>query len=72
MRRLIKNDFDEAFRQCDMLLCPATPTTAFKLGQNIDDPLTMYLQDIYTISLNLAGLPGLSLPSGLGTAISTP
>ena len=65
VRRLIKNDFDEAFRQCDMLLCPTTPTTAFKLGQNIDDPLTMYLQDIYTISLNLAGLPGLSLPCGL-------
>ena len=65
VRRLIKNDFDETFRQCDILLCPVTPTTAFKLGQNIDDPLTMYLQDIYTISLNLAGLPGLSLPCGV-------
>jgi aspartyl-tRNA(Asn)/glutamyl-tRNA(Gln) amidotransferase subunit A len=65
VRRLIKNDFDEAFRACDLLLCPTTPTTAFKLGEKLADPLQMYLADIYTISVNLAGLPGLSLPAGL-------
>ena len=68
VRRLIKNDFDQAFAACDVLLCPVTPTTAFKLGEKTADPLTMYLEDIYTISLNLAGLPGLSLPAGLSKA----
>ena len=65
VRRLIKNDFDAAFLQCDVLLCPTTPTTAFRLGEKTADPLTMYLADIYTISVNLAGLPALSLPAGL-------
>ncbi len=65
VRRLIKNDFDQAFTACDLLLCPVTPTTAFKLGEKTADPLTMYLEDIYTASLNLSGLPGLSLPVGL-------
>jgi len=65
VRRLIKNDFDAAFQTCDVLLCPTSPTTAFKLGEKTADPLTMYLADIYTISVNLAGLPGLSLPAGL-------
>jgi aspartyl-tRNA(Asn)/glutamyl-tRNA(Gln) amidotransferase subunit A len=65
VRRLIKNDFDAAFRSCDLLLCPTTPSTAFKLGEKTADPLQMYLADIYTISVNLAGLPGLSLPAGL-------
>jgi aspartyl-tRNA(Asn)/glutamyl-tRNA(Gln) amidotransferase subunit A len=65
VRRLIKNDFDAAFKQCDMLLCPVAPTTAFKLGEKTADPLTMYLEDVYTISVNLAGLPGLSIPAGL-------
>jgi len=68
VRRLIKNDFDQAFTQCDVLLCPTTPTTAFKLGEKIADPLTMYLEDIYTISVNLAGLPGVSIPTGLSKA----
>jgi len=68
VRRLIKNDFDEAFRHCDVLLCPTAPTTAFKLGEKTSDPLTMYLEDIYTISVNLAGLPGMSLPAGLSKA----
>ena len=67
VRRLIKNDFDEAFGNCDMLLCPVTPTTAFRIGEKSDDPLKMYLADIYTISVNLAGLPGLSLPAGLSS-----
>jgi len=65
VRRLIKNDFDRAFEACDVLLCPVSPTVAFRLGAKTDDPLTMYLADIYTLSLNLAGLPGLSLPAGL-------
>ncbi|MDP7162807.1 MAG: amidase family protein, partial [Phycisphaerae bacterium] len=65
VRRLIKNDFDKAFEQCDVLLCPVGPTTAFKIGEKTDDPLTMYLADIYTISVNLAGLPALALPAGL-------
>ena len=68
VRRLIKNDFDAAFRGCDVLLCPVAPTTAFRLGEKTADPLTMYLEDIYTISANLAGLPGLSLPVGLSKA----
>ena len=65
VRRLIKNDFDEAFKNCDVILAPVSPTTAFKIGQKTSDPLEMYLADIYTISVNLAGLPGLSLPIGL-------
>jgi aspartyl-tRNA(Asn)/glutamyl-tRNA(Gln) amidotransferase subunit A len=68
VRRLIKNDFDAAFGHCDLLLCPVAPTTAFRLGEKTADPLTMYLEDIYTISVNLAGLPGLSIPAGLSKA----
>jgi aspartyl-tRNA(Asn)/glutamyl-tRNA(Gln) amidotransferase subunit A len=64
VRRLIKADFDRAFQRCDLLLAPVSPTAAFKIGEKIEDPLTMYLQDIYTLSLNLAGLPGLSIPCG--------
>jgi aspartyl-tRNA(Asn)/glutamyl-tRNA(Gln) amidotransferase subunit A len=67
VRRLIKNDFDAAFQQCDVICCPTTPTTAFKFGEKTDDPLQMYLADIYTISLNLAGLPGISIPAGLSS-----
>ena len=65
VRRLIKNDFDEAFKKCDLIISPVTPTTAFKLGCEVNDPLTMYLEDIYTTSLNLSGLPGLALPCGM-------
>jgi len=65
VRRLIKNDFDKAFAACDMLLAPVAPTTAFGLGEKTADPLRMYLADIYTLSVNLAGLPALSLPAGL-------
>jgi aspartyl-tRNA(Asn)/glutamyl-tRNA(Gln) amidotransferase subunit A len=65
LRRLIANDFTEAFRQCDVILGPTAPTTAFKLGEKSDDPVQMYLSDIYTIAVNLAGLPGMSLPCGL-------
>ena len=65
VRRLIKNDFDEAFKKCDLVLSPVTPGTAFKIGEESDDPLSLYLEDIYTTSLNLSGLPGLSLPCGI-------
>ena len=64
IRTLIKNDFSQAFDACDILLSPVTPTPAFKIGENIDDPLTMYLSDIFTLSANLAGIPGLSVPCG--------
>jgi aspartyl-tRNA(Asn)/glutamyl-tRNA(Gln) amidotransferase subunit A len=64
VRTLIKRDFDEAFERVDAIVAPASPTTAFKLGEKAGDPLTMYLSDIYTISVNLAGLPGLTVPCG--------
>jgi aspartyl-tRNA(Asn)/glutamyl-tRNA(Gln) amidotransferase subunit A len=64
LRRLIANDFAEAFKVCDVILGPTAPTTAFKLGEKADDPVQMYLSDIYTIAVNLAGLPGMSLPCG--------
>ncbi len=64
LRRMIKQDFQQAFDSVDLILGPTTPETAFKLGAKTDDPVSMYLQDIYTISLNLAGLPGMSLPAG--------
>lgn len=64
VRRLIRNDFEAAFEQADVLACPATPTPAFALGEKLDDPLQMYLADIYTLSVNLAGLPAISVPCG--------
>lgn len=66
VRRLIKNEFDEQFKQVDLLISPTSPSVAFKLGDKTDDPLTMYLSDIATIPANLAGLPGISVPCGLG------
>ena len=65
VRRLIRNDFDEAFKSVDVLVGPTSPTAAFKLGERTADPLAMYLSDIYTITTNLAGIPGLSIPCGL-------
>lgn len=64
VRALIANDFSQAFRRCDVLVTPTTPSTAFPIGEKVHDPLAMYLSDIYTISVNLAGLPALSLPCG--------
>ncbi len=64
VRRLIRNDFDAAFRDVGVILGPTSPTAAFKLGEKTSDPLAMYLSDIYTITTNLAGIPGLSLPCG--------
>lgn len=64
VRRLILDDFTKAFEKCDAIVGPVTPTPAFKFGEKTEDPLEMYLSDIYTISVNLAGLPGMSLPCG--------
>ena len=64
VRTLIKQDFERALSTVDCLLTPVAPTTAFRLNEKLDDPLTMYLSDVYTVSLNLAGLPGLSVPCG--------
>jgi aspartyl-tRNA(Asn)/glutamyl-tRNA(Gln) amidotransferase subunit A len=65
VRRLIRNDFDTAFKEVDVLVGPTTPTAAFKFGEKTADPLAMYLSDVYTITTNLAGIPGLSIPCGL-------
>ena len=65
VRALVKKDFDDALMKCDFILGPVSPTTAFKLGEKTDDPLTMYLSDIYTIAINLAGVPAMSVPAGL-------
>ncbi len=65
VRRLIRNDFDAAFRDVDILVGPTTPTAAFRFGEKTADPLAMYLSDIYTITTNLAGIPGISIPCGL-------
>ena len=65
VRRLIRNDFLEAFKQCDAILTPAAPGTAFAIGEKQDDPLQMYLEDVFTVTLNLAGLPGICVPVSL-------
>jgi aspartyl-tRNA(Asn)/glutamyl-tRNA(Gln) amidotransferase subunit A len=64
IRRLIAQDFTEAFKKCDVIMGPTAPSTAFKAGEKADDPVAMYLQDVYTIATNLAGLPGMSIPAG--------
>jgi aspartyl-tRNA(Asn)/glutamyl-tRNA(Gln) amidotransferase subunit A len=64
VRTLIKRDFQEAFKSCDVIITPTTPTPAFRIGEKTDDPLQMYLSDIFTISTNLAGIPGISVPCG--------
>ena len=64
VRTLIKKDFQNAFEKCDAIVCPTMPTTAFKIGELVDDPLQMYLMDVLTCPVNLAGLPGLSIPCG--------
>lgn len=65
IRRLISQDFSDAFKEVDVILGPTSPTTAFKIGEKSDDPVTMYLSDIYTIAVNMAGLPAMSIPAGL-------
>ena len=64
VRHLMRQDFDEAFRSCDVILGPTAPTPAFRIGERVDDPLAMYLSDVYTIACNLAGIAGLSIPCG--------
>ncbi len=68
VRTLIVNDFKEAFRQCHVLITPVAPTAAFKIGEKIEDPLTMYLSDIFTVSANLAGIPCMSVPCGMSSS----
>lgn len=65
IRRLIRDDFMNAFEQCDIIMGPNAPTSAFNIGEKSDDPVAMYLSDIYTLSVNLAGLPGMSVPAGM-------
>ena len=67
VRALLRQDFANAFQQCDVILTPTTPTPAFKFGEKVDDPLAMYLNDIYTVTANLAGIPGISVPCGLSS-----
>jgi aspartyl-tRNA(Asn)/glutamyl-tRNA(Gln) amidotransferase subunit A len=68
VRTLIKQDFEDALRAVDIIACPVSPTTAFRVGEKADDPLSMYLADVFTLSLNLAGICGLSLPCGFDGA----
>ena len=67
VRALIKKDFDEAFKKVDIIVGPTAPHAAFKLGEKVSDPLALYLEDVYTVPVNLAGLPGISIPCGKGT-----
>jgi aspartyl-tRNA(Asn)/glutamyl-tRNA(Gln) amidotransferase subunit A len=69
VRTLIKREFDQAFERFDVLVSPTTPTVAFKLGEKLDDPLAMYLNDALTIPVNMAGLPGMSIPCGLSNGL---
>ena len=65
VRRLIKNDFDDVYKKVDAILTPSTPSSAFKIGEKTNDPISMYLNDIFTVPVNLAGLPGITIPSGV-------
>ena len=69
IRRLIAQDFEKAFQQCDVIMGPAAPGTAFKTGEKTSDPVAMYLEDLYTIAVNLAGLPGMSVPAGFANGL---
>ncbi len=64
VRKLIKNDFDEVYKKVDAILTPSTPSSAFSIGEKTDDPVSMYLNDIFTVPINLAGLPAISIPAG--------
>lgn len=72
VRALIKKDFDDAFKDVDVIVGPTAPNTAFKIGEKASDPLALYLEDIYTVPVNLAGLPGISIPCGLGSQSKMP
>jgi aspartyl-tRNA(Asn)/glutamyl-tRNA(Gln) amidotransferase subunit A len=69
VRALLRRDFDEAFGRCDALLTPTTPETAFRIGERTGDPLRMYLSDVFTVSVNLAGVPAVSLPCGFAAGL---
>jgi aspartyl-tRNA(Asn)/glutamyl-tRNA(Gln) amidotransferase subunit A len=69
VRTLIRRDFEQAFASCDVVATPTTPTPAFRLGEKTDDPLQMYLADIFTVPANLAGIPAISVPCGLATGL---
>jgi aspartyl-tRNA(Asn)/glutamyl-tRNA(Gln) amidotransferase subunit A len=69
VRTLIKDEFDAAFKKCDAIVTPTSPTVAFKIGQKVDDPLSMYLNDVFTLPGNIAGLPGISIPCGLSDGL---
>ncbi len=64
VRTLIRREFDEAFKRYDAIIAPVTPTPAFKIGEKVDDPVPMYLNDVFTLPVNIAGLPGMSVPAG--------
>ena len=64
VRKLIKGDFDNSFKEVDAILTPSTPSSAFKIGEKANDPISMYLNDIFTVPVNLAGLPAISIPAG--------
>jgi aspartyl-tRNA(Asn)/glutamyl-tRNA(Gln) amidotransferase subunit A len=66
VRRRVRDDFDQAFKRCDVILTPTTPSGAFAVSEKQDDPIQMYLNDVFTVPGNLAGLPGISVPAGLG------
>ena len=65
VRKLIKNDFDQVYKNVDAILTPSTPSSAFKIGEKTNDPVSMYLNDIFTVPINLAGLPAISIPAGI-------
>lgn len=67
VRTLIRRDFEEAFKRCDVIITPTSPTCAFKIGERISDPLAMYLSDVFTVSVNLAGIPAISIPCGVNS-----
>jgi aspartyl-tRNA(Asn)/glutamyl-tRNA(Gln) amidotransferase subunit A len=64
VRKILIDDFKKVFSECDAIICPVTPSPPFKIAERIEDPVTMYYNDIYTTSVNLAGLPGMSVPGG--------
>jgi aspartyl-tRNA(Asn)/glutamyl-tRNA(Gln) amidotransferase subunit A len=68
VRTLLRRDFEQAFRQVDVIAAPVTPTPPFKIGENVNDPLAMYLGDVFTVTLNLAGMTGISVPCGFTQA----
>ena len=65
VRTLVKKDFDDAFKKVDVIIAPISPTMPWKIGEKVNDPMAMYLSDVYTVNINMAGIPGLAVPAGL-------